>query len=332
MSSSRALLVAGLLIVAACTGDDDAGPAPTTDPTVPTTVIDRSGIALAGVRGTTTTTVIETGTTVIRGTVTGPNGPVAGATVRIERLLAEREVRHEVPTDATGAYSLQGLPGGRFRVRAFLPPTLAQLKPEVRFLAAGRDHVFDLVVEQQSGLIVRADVAPEPPVEGQAVNLVALVANRSVGADGVVRSVPVVGTSVELIGLGRWQLRGGDSGGTATTTSTSTPFPTGSTASTTTTTTRRDSGTVARTDSSGRVHYELRCVSEGSPGLALRIPITVTPPPGPDGTPGTPQTTTQTVALDLPACVDPSSLTTTTAAASSSSSASSSTASTTTTR
>lgn len=330
MRAVRILAVVSALVAASCTGDDDAGPSPTTDPTVPTTVVDRSGISLAGVRGTTTSTVVETGTTAIRGTVTGPNGPVGGATVRIERLVAGREIRNEVPTDGSGAYSLTGQPGGRYRVRAFLPPTLAQLKPEVRFLAAGRDHTFDLRVEQQSGLVVRADVAPEPPLEGRAVNLVALVANRSVGTDGVVRAVPVVGTTVELIGLGRWELRrSGEPPDDDDTASTSTSLGTPTSSSTTSTTAaRRAASPVARTDSAGRVRYELRCVSAGDPGLALRIPVTVTPPTNPDGTPGTPQTTTQTVSLDLPACIDPTAVTTTTAA----SSTSGSTSTTTTTR
>jgi hypothetical protein len=296
------LVAAGLLAAAACT-HDDAGPAPTTQPTEPTSVVDRSGIALAGVPGATTSTIVEHGTAVLTGSVQGPAGPVVGATVRIERLVAGREIRTDVLTGPDGRFVLGAVPGGRYRVRAFLAPSLAQLTPVVRFLADGEEHAFDLVVEQQSGLVVRANVAPKPPLLDDPVNLVAVVATRSVGADGIVRSSPVVGATVELVGLGPWQLRDdGDAGsGGGSTTSTSVVL-----GPTTSTTARRTLSPNARTDAGGRISYQLRCTTAGSPGLALRIPVTVTSPTG------APQVTTETVPLDLPDCVDPAATTTTT--------------------
>jgi hypothetical protein len=319
--------VAALATLAgACSGSHDAGPSPTTDPTVPTTVVDRSGIALAAVRGSTTTTIREVGTATIAGSVQGPSGPVPGATVRIERLVAGREVRTDVLTGPDGRFTVGGLPGGRYRVRAFLAPSLAQLEPEIRFLADGKQHTFDLTVEQQGGLVVRADVAPKPPLLDGPVNLVAVVATRTVGADGVVRATPVVGATVELIGLGRWQLRS-DGGSPSGDDSTSTTLVFESTS----TTSRGRPSPSARTDGSGRVRYELRCDSPGNPGLALRVPVTVASPPDPSGAPTPPQVTTQTLTLDLPACVDPAAATTTTTAGGSSSS-STTTASTSTTR
>jgi hypothetical protein len=303
-----ALLAAGLLLSGACTGGDDAGPSPTTEPAVSTSVVDRSGIALAGVRGATTSTIVEHGTAVLTGSVQGPDGLVVGATVRIERLVAGREVRNDVLTGADGRFVLAGAPGGRYRVRAFLAPSLAQLTPEVRFLADADEHEFELVVERQSGLVVRADVAPEPPLLGGAVNLVATVASRAVGADGVVRSVPVVGATVELVGLGRWELRddigSGSGGATSSTTSSSVSL---APSSTTSTTQRRAPSAVTRTDAGGQVRYELRCQAAGSPGLSLRVPVTITDPTG------AAQVTTETVALDLPDCVDPRTTTTTAA-------------------
>lgn len=320
-------------LVGACTDDDDAGPSPTTDPTAPTTIVDRSGIALAGVRGTTTTTIREVGTATISGSVQGPSGLVAGATVRIERLVAGREVRTDVLTGPDGRFTVGALPGGRYRIRSFLAPSLAQTKPEIRFLADGKEHSFDLTVEQQGGLVVRADVAPEPPQLDGPVNLVALVATRSVGTDGVVRATPVVGTTVELVGLGRWQLRsdgGGsppDGEGEGDDDSTSTSL-----FSTTTTTSRGRPSSAARTDSAGRVRFELRCEATGDPGLALRVPVTVASPPDPSGAPTPPQVTSHTVSLDLPSCVDPASSTTTTTAGDESSSSTSTTSATSTTR
>lgn len=315
--ASSVLLVGALALTGACSSDEDAGPGPRPEPTAPTTVIDRSGIALAGVPGQTTSTIVERGHASLLGSVQGPGGLIVGATVRIERLVAGREIRTDVLTGPDGRFLLDGVPGGRYRVRAFLAPSLAQIAPEVRFLSDGKEHSFDLVVEQQSGLVVRADVAPEPPLLGEAVNLVASVANRTVGADGVVRSTPVVGATVELVGLGRWELRDDASsppGDDTSSPSSSTSVPFDSTTSTTSGT-RRSTSPTARTDASGQVRYELRCEATGEPGLALRIPVTVSSPPDPTGAPVAPRTTTETIALDLPACVDPTTLTTTTTAA-----------------
>lgn len=302
---SRVALAALLLVVgAACTrgDDDDAEPSPTTGATTSTTILDRSGIALAGVPGETTSTIVERGTAVITGSVQGPTGLVVGATVRIERLVAGRVIRTDVLSGPDGRFLLPDLPGGRYRVRAFLAPSLAQVVPEVRFLQDGAEHDFPLVVEQQGGLLVRADVAPEPPLLGRPVNLVAVVSSRTVDADGVVRSTPVAGVSVELVGLGRWTLR--EDGDSSSTSTTDTLF--GSTF------TEPSQTPTARTSSSGLVRYELRCERPGSPNLALRVPVRRAPPTTTDPTASTlgEETTVETFSLDLPACVDAATTTT----------------------
>ncbi len=192
-------------------------------------------------------------------------------------------------------------------MRAFLAPTLAQVQPEVRFFEDGAVHELDLTVEQQGGLVVRSDVSPDIPVLGRAVNLAVVVSTRSVDADGIVRSTPVVGASVELAGLGRWVLRADGS-----TTSTTSDF-----GLTTTTTSFRSPSAVARTDSGGRVEYELECVDDGAPALFLRVPVRQSAPGSSDPTAATtttlaPQVTLQSIDLDLPACVDARTLATTT--------------------
>jgi hypothetical protein len=299
----RLALAAVVLVTGvACTGDDEPQPSPTTRDSGSTTVVDRSGIALAGVPGQTTSTIVERGTANLTGSVQGPSGLVVGATVRIERLVAGREIRTDVLTGPDGRFALPGVPGGRYRVRAFLAPALAQVVPEVRFLEDGADHDFPLVVEQQGGLLVRADVAPEPPILDRAVNLVAVVSTRSVDADGVVRSQPVVGVTVELSGLGRWTLR---DDAVSTTSTTDTPFEP-------TFTIEPSQTPSARTDAGGMVRYELRCDRPGNPNLALRVPVRSAPPVTTDPTATTfePAVTVQTFSLDLPACVDPATTTT----------------------
>ncbi len=299
------LLVA---VLAACTGGgEDSGPTSTTRPTPSTTVVDRSGIALAGVPGETTTSIVETGTARITGTVRGPSGLVPGATVRIERLVAGREIVMDVVSGADGAFLLEGVPGGRYRIRAFLAPSLAQTAPEVRFLEDGEEQAFDLVVEAHHGVVVLADAAPDRPLLDAPVNVVVRVLNRTVGDDGVVRSVGVPGLTVELSGLGRWNLR---RSGFDTTTSTSTFAVTSST-----TTTRPSASAAARTDAEGQVRFELRCDAPGAPGLSLLVPVR-RPAPTSSGDPTAPTTTaapavtTESFPLQLPDCIDPATTTT----------------------
>lgn len=299
------LLVAAALLGAACTDDGDDQPAPTTQPTTPTTVVDRSGIALAGVAGETTTSIVQQGSATIAGAVQGPGGLVPGAIVRIERIVGDQEVRTDVVAGPDGRYVLAGVPGGRYRLRAFLPPSLVQLEPEIRFLRDGEEHGIDLTVEQQGGLLVRADASPEPPSVGDPVNLVAVVSTRTVDADGIVRAAPVSGVTVELLGLGRWELRSSPSGGGR-------PSSPGAT----TTAPSRTSSATARTDGAGQVRFELVCVAAGAPGLSLSIPVTAPPPADPTATTLVPQVTSQRMPLELPECVAPPPSTTSTAPAS----------------
>lgn len=286
--TGRALLALVAVLLAACTGgDDDARPSPTTDATTSTSVVDLSGVVLPGVGGETTTTIDETGTARLVGSVRGPAGPLAGATVRVDRLVAGRELRRDVVTGPDGRWELRDVPGGRYRVRAFLAPTFAQTTAEVRFLADREEHTFDLVVDDQRGLVVRADAAPDQPVVGGLVNVVVLVVQRIVDPDGVVRSTPLAGVTVELSGLGRWVPRDD-------------PGPPGTIDAPTSTST----STSVRLTDGGRAGFELRCLSAGAPGLVLRVPRTVeTAPVDPAvAGPTEPLVTLETVALDLPAC------------------------------
>jgi carboxypeptidase family protein len=310
-------LIALALLVGACTDDKDGGPSPDPEATSSTSLSDYTGVVLPGVGGETTTTIEEKGTARLVGSVTGPSGPLAGATVRVDRLVAGRVVRHDVLTGPDGRWELRDVPGGRYRVRAFLAPTYAQAGAEIRFLADGEEHSFDLTVEEHRGVVVRADVAPDQPLRGAPVNLAVLVLERTVSPDGIVSSTPVGSSFVELTGLGRWVARddtGQTDGSTdstdATDGTTSTTFDDGSTA---------DQGAVLI---SGRATFELRCVETGAPGLALRIPVVAAAAPAPPAGGSTTTTaaaapTTEEVPLELPDCTAPQTATTTTTPSSS---------------
>jgi len=306
-------LLALAVLLGACTDDKDSGPPPDPEATSSTSLSDYSGVDLPGVGGATTTTIEEKGTARLVGTVTGPSGPLASATVRIDRLVEGRVVRKDVLTGADGRWELRDVPGGRYRVRAFQAPTYAQAGADLRFLADGEEHTFDLTVEDQRGVVVRADVAPDQPLLEGAVNLVVLVVQKTVTPDGIVSSTPVANTFVELTGLGRWVVRdeagetdGSTDGLDGTDLTTSTTFEDNTTA---------DQGVVL--SAAGRARFELRCIHTGAPGLALRIPVLVAAAPGPPASGSTtttePSEATEEVSLELPGCIDPQTTTTSTA-------------------
>lgn len=290
-----ASLLVGSILLGACSGDDDGGgPDAQRESTSTTALIDYSTVALGAVKGTTTSTVVETGTSAIVGTVSGPGGIVAGATVRIERLTGSSPAV-DVVSGADGRYEARNLPGGRYRVRAFLPPALAVTDPEPQFVNAGAEQTIDLQMKDQRGIRARAAVAPRVPFLGGDVNLAVVIGSMRVDADGVVRAVPAVGVRVELDGLGAWVLRGrsfDDDFNFPNRNSTTTTFFSGG-------------SSVAFTDGSGQVRFELECRQAGSPGLSVNVAVTVVPATVPGEPPAAPVQQVQSIPLVVPDCVDP---------------------------
>lgn len=179
---------------------------PTTQPPRPTTtLIDYSRFELKGVPGRTTTTVaLRPGRSVLNGVVGAPGGVVPGATVRVERLVGDGAAVEQVATGPDGRWAVQGVLGGRYRVRAWRSPDLAMTKPEVFFLNDGDTKEMQLTTALYTGLAVTHAIAPNPPVAEEPANLVVQVVQQSVDVDGVVRGQPVPNVRAELFGGGEW--------------------------------------------------------------------------------------------------------------------------------
>jgi hypothetical protein len=83
------------------------------------------------------------GSAALAGVVLGPQGPVAGAIVRVERHTSDGSAEIDLLTDQDGRWSATGLLGGRFRVRSFVPSQLAQESPTVFFLSEEEQRRVD---------------------------------------------------------------------------------------------------------------------------------------------------------------------------------------------
>lgn len=199
------------LLAGACSTGAEFQPLPVpesvpTDPTPTTVPPDYSGVSLAPVDGTTTTTelVVGHGPGVLGGRVEGPDGPVPDAIVRVERLVADDAASLDVVTAADGTWTAPDVLGGRFRVRAWRQPDLAMIEPQVLFIDEGGRTDLVLRVERFGEPVVDTALAPDPPTVGRRTNLAVRLSSRAVGSDGVVRSVPRAGLAVSLSGGGGW--------------------------------------------------------------------------------------------------------------------------------
>lgn len=268
-------LAAVVVLAAASSGcwssdELDPLPVPSSPPTAPTSTtlsVDRNDVSLAPARGTTTTTavVVGPGAATLVGRVDGPDGPVEGATVRIERLVGNDAAALEVLTGPGGTWRATGVLGGRYRVRAWRQPDQAVVESQLVFVAASGTAEVSLRADRFAGAAVDVAVAPDPPVVGERANVVLRVAERTVDSEGVVRPVPRPGVEVTLAAASGWE---------------------------------PESPLSAVTDDAGRVTYTLVCRAAGTHGLIATVgpgqavplspPECVEPPPPTTPTTGGP--------------------------------------------
>ena len=186
----------------------------------------------------TTTTLVDfgTGSVTLNGIVRGPDGPVGGATVRIERLVADGVAERTVTADEQGRYVLANVPGGRLRVRAWKVPDIAMPRNVVVF--AKETTTLNLKPERFATTDVRWAAAPSAPIEGQAVNIVLQVSRRRVDDGGVIGFELISGLAVKLVALGALQPEGGNE---------------------------------RLTDASGRASFPARCNASGLAGIRAEL-------------------------------------------------------------
>jgi len=243
----RVVVTVALVLVAGCSANSKyaALRPPKTVKLGPTTSSTASPnldeIALPGVAGTTTTTPtrIGPGPVTIVGRVDGPDGPVAGAIVQLDRMVGDRVVSLQVPTAADGTWNAQNVLGGRYRIRAWMAPTLAMAQGQLVFVDARNPPGVTLRLDRFTGTVIDAAIAPNPPTVGQSTNLSVRVVLRQVDTQGFVRNVPEAGVTVTLTGSGSWST---------------------------------SSGNPSSTGSDGVASFVMQCLQEGDQPLSAELP------------------------------------------------------------
>lgn len=202
-------LAAAVAVLAGCAQEDVNLPPPssTSSTASPTTsIVDYTGVSIAPVRGTTSTTAERGGRAHLVGVVNGPDGAVPGAIVRAEHLVGDAVFRHDATAGPDGRWDLPNIPGGRYRVRAFLPPQYAQVDPEVFFLKDAESRTLSLRVDKYGDAAprIQAVMAPNPVVVGNPANLLVRVSGQTVDGDGRVRTQPIANVVVQLYSSDQW--------------------------------------------------------------------------------------------------------------------------------
>lgn len=135
---------------------------------------DTRKVALAGLAGPTTTAPVpmQGGKAALDGVVVGPDGaPVGSATVRIERFVGDDVVTVDVATNPSGAFAVEQLLGGRYRLRAWRAPTMAQLGSQVSFVADGDRLSVRLQLAAPTDIDISTGAASSSVIVGQATTV-----------------------------------------------------------------------------------------------------------------------------------------------------------------
>lgn len=223
-----ALLVAASLLLAACSGDDAgrAGAPATTSPpasllpaedaSTPTIPLppgfiapDTRTVTLQPVVGkrkkgekepdpNVPTLPMDGGELKLTGTVIGPEGPVEGARVRVERYAGTEFGQRDVTTNKDGRYEVPELPGGRLRVRAW-KESLATTESQLAFAPATGELNLDVAVEPHDATAISAALQVAEPHVSEGVDLRAVLYQEQVNPDtGLIEGTGIPNAQLQL--------------------------------------------------------------------------------------------------------------------------------------
>lgn len=141
---------------------------------------------------------INGGGAILTGLVLGPDGPVVGATVVVERFVGTSRGEIRVYSDETGAWTASGILGGAYRVRVFLANTYVSPPAELMFLEAGAAVNVSTVLSAFQPTTSLALNGGQESYPGQEQTVAIVVSTTIVDEEGRILIVPVAGTPVTI--------------------------------------------------------------------------------------------------------------------------------------
>ena len=130
--------------------------------------------------------------------MTGPDGPVGGAVVRIERWVGSASGAIMTSTDGSGHFGAGGLLGGHYKVRAWKQPALATFDAATGFVPNGGRLQVNVVMEKHDAFTVQLAATSATASVGTGFGVAVLVTREQVDGNGVVVDGPVGGVPVKL--------------------------------------------------------------------------------------------------------------------------------------
>lgn len=134
----------------------------------------------------------------LSGIVNGPDGPVAGATIQVERHGDDGSVVVNLVADEDGRWELESVKGGRYRVRAWVPNLMTMGRSEVRFLADDSDAVFEFSLWGVDPTPKFEFVADDVLYQGVPGTVAVVLGWRSIDESGLIVTHPLFGASVAV--------------------------------------------------------------------------------------------------------------------------------------
>jgi len=123
------------------------GPSPYVVVPAPDTRFQSLGLAYEPPAGPKAEPTITGGRATLSGTVTLPDGPAAGATIRLERHTADGVAMADVTAGPDGRWKAAAIQGGRYRVRAWLKGQATMTGSTVFFLGGDERRPLDFALD-----------------------------------------------------------------------------------------------------------------------------------------------------------------------------------------
>lgn len=142
---------------------------------------------------------VHGGTSELTGFITGPEGPLQGAEVVVQRFTKDGAAVVRTQTNSSGLWRITEILGGRYRVRAYVPSRFGSSGSEVFFLNEGETRSHNVNLSDPSDEPVVSGLVDGKGFVGSGAQAMVFVAIREVDEDGKTRQVAAQGFEVELV-------------------------------------------------------------------------------------------------------------------------------------